>query len=130
MSILYIDDDADDREIFKEAMSVVDAGIICSMAGDGSEGFLVLEGLTIVPDFIFVDVNMPGVGGKQFLGEVKRIRKWSSIPIVMYSTTSHESEMKEYLKLGAFSVLVKPGSFDEVCKLISSVIMKHQVSFS
>ena len=122
MNILYIDDDPEDREIFKEALSRINPEITLNLAADGGEGFTVLEGLTLVPDLIFVDVNMPGIGGKQFLNEAKRIPGLKTVPIIMYSTTSHEKEMKELFRLGASKVLVKPRSFNKVCELISSVI--------
>ena len=131
MNILYIDDDPDDREIFKEALSRINPAIILNTAGDGSEGFSVLESLIVLPDLIFVDVNMPGIGGKQFLNEAKQIPGLRAVPIIMYSTTSHEKEMREFLTLGASKVLVKPHSFDKVCELISSVIKSEsQISIT
>lgn len=53
-----------------------------------------------MPNLIFLDVNMPVMNGKQFLSVIKQIPRLKSIPIIMYSTTSHQEEMKEYFKMG------------------------------
>ena len=51
--VLLIDDDEDDRDIFKEAISVVQPEVHCMAARDGEEGLSLLEALTILPDFLF-----------------------------------------------------------------------------
>src|SRR5688572_30884496 len=67
MTILYIDDDADDREIFMEAVKTISPEIVCYEACDGVEGLVTLHSLVIPPDVIFLDVNMPRMNGKQSL---------------------------------------------------------------
>lgn len=122
MSILYIDDDEEDREIFKEAIEAIDPGIICNVVADGKQGLRTLEELVVVPDFIFVDVNMPIMNGKQFLKELKKTIRLRSIPVIMYSTTSQPSEILEFTQLGAQNFLVKPPSFKLVCEALSGII--------
>lgn len=122
MSILYIDDDEEDREIFKEAIEEIDPGIICNVVADGKQGLRTLEELVVVPDYIFVDVNMPIMNGKQFLKELKKTVRLRSIPVIMYSTTSQPSEIQEFTRLGAQNFLVKPPSFKLVCEALAGVI--------
>jgi CheY-like chemotaxis protein len=124
MSILYIDDDEEDREIFKEALRAIDPSIICNAVSDGKQGLNTLEELVVVPDFIFVDVNMPVMNGKQFLKELKKTVRLRSIPVIMYSTTSQPTEIQEYAKLGAYEFLVKPSSFKKVCEVLANIIGK------
>jgi CheY-like chemotaxis protein len=122
MYILYIDDDLEDREIFSEAISAIDPSYVCNLANDGARGLKALEDLVVMPDFIFVDVNMPVMSGKQFLQEVKKIPRLRSIPLIMYSTTSQQAEMDAYYKMGAYKVLIKANTFQSICELLSSVI--------
>lgn len=75
-----------------------------------------------MPDFIFVDVNMPVMNGRQFLEKVKSTPILRSIPVIMYSTTSFLQERNEYFRLGAKDVLVKPNAFGEICDLLRNVI--------
>jgi CheY-like chemotaxis protein len=122
MNIFYIDDDPEDREFFVEAIEKMDSSYLCSTAKDGLSGLIDLQQLVMMPDFIFVDINMPVMNGKQFLIEIKKIPGLRSIPVIMYSTSCHPNEMQQYLWLGAFRVLVKPNSFDKVHELVSSII--------
>jgi CheY-like chemotaxis protein len=122
MHILYIDDDLEDREIFREAVTEISSSYVCNVANDGSEGLQILQDFVVMPDFIFVDVNMPVMNGRQFLETVKNTPTLRSIPVIMYSTTSYTQERNEYFKLGAQDVLVKPNSFNEICDLLKSVI--------
>ena|SRR5687768_11829043 len=122
MTLLYIDDDAEDREFFKEAVRSIDPSIMCYTAKDGMDGLKELRELIVMPDYIFVDMNMPVMNGRQFLVEIKKQLRLRSIPIVIYSTTSHPVEGKDYLRLGAFKVLVKPCSMEKIAELVRSVI--------
>lgn len=119
---MYIDDDLEDREIFREAIGQISPSYVCNVAADGNQGLKVLQDFVVMPDFIFVDVNMPVMNGKQFLEKVKNTPVLRSIPVIMYSTTSFEQERNEYFKLGAKDVLVKPNTFNEICELLRSVI--------
>jgi CheY-like chemotaxis protein len=122
MHILYIDDDSEDREIFREAISEISSSYVCNVATDGNQGLQILQDFVVMPDFIFVDVNMPVMNGRQFLEKVKGTPTLRSIPVIMYSTTSFAQERIEYFKLGAKDVLVKPNSFSEICELLRNVI--------
>lgn len=119
---MYIDDDAEDREFFKEAVKDIDPTLMCYMAQDGREGLNDLSEMIVMPDFIFVDVNMPIMNGRQFLIEIKKVPRLRSIPLIMYSTTSHCDEIQEFLKLGAYKVLVKPNSLSKIQALVKSVL--------
>jgi CheY-like chemotaxis protein len=122
MHILYIDDDLEDREIFQEAISQIGPEYVCNVVTDGMQGLRALEDLIVMPDFIFVDVNMPVMNGKQFLEKVKTTPRLRSIPVIMYSTTSYAQERSEYFRLGAKAVLIKPNTFHDICDLLRSVI--------
>jgi hypothetical protein len=52
MVLLYIDDDAEDVELFLEAVALVYPGVKCAAAKNGSQGLSVLD--TLLPDYIFI----------------------------------------------------------------------------
>ena len=122
MTILYIDDDSDDREFFREAVRYIDPAVTCHTAKDGIQGLEYLEEMIIMPDFIFLDVNMPIMNGKQFLIEIKQRARLRSIPVVIYSTTNHPVERHDFLTLGAYKVLAKPSSLSSISQLVRSVL--------
>ena len=122
MTILYIDDDPDDREFFREAVHYMDPAIMCHTAEDGAKGLRDLDEMIIMPDFIFLDVNMPIMNGRQFLIEIKICPRLRSVPVVIYSTTNHPGERSDFMKLGAYKVVAKPSSLHSISELIKSVV--------
>jgi len=64
--------------------------------------------LSFIPDFIFIDINMPKMNGIQCLPEIKKLEHLRYSKIVMYSTTSNETIIKKTRQLGADEFLVKP----------------------
>jgi DNA-binding response OmpR family regulator len=125
MIALYIDDDLEDTEIFQEAIRSVDPDVVFYTASDGYEGFRVLEQITVVPDFIFLDVNMPRMNGKDFLTQIKKKVTFRCIPVIMYSTTSHQEEILAYKRMGAYDFIRKPDSFETLRETLKNIIQNR-----
>lgn len=125
MITLYIDDDLEDIEIFHEALLKVYPNAVFYTASDGCEGFKVLEQITIVPDLIFLDVNMPRMNGREFLKQIKEKTTYRSIPVIMYSTTSHQEEIRAFKKLGAYDFIKKPDSFEALQETLKGIMEAH-----
>src|ERR1700685_2258835 len=102
MTILLIDDDEDDRKLFCEAVGEVDREVKCISAVDGQEALLYLSDVAnAVPDFIFLDLRMPGLSGQQCLEEIKKDGRLASVPVIVYTTSRDEKESETLKKLGA-----------------------------
>jgi response regulator RpfG family c-di-GMP phosphodiesterase len=121
MKIFYADDDREDCELFTEALKQIDPEIKSIIAKDGREAMAYLNNTPELPDFIFLDINMPLVDGRQCLVEIKRSNKLRTIPVIMYSTTSDTNEIQEYYKLGAHDFLIKPNNFLTLCDSLDSI---------
>jgi CheY-like chemotaxis protein len=123
MTILLIDDDEDDRKLFFEVTREVDRAITCITAGDGPEGIAYLKDENnILPDFIFLDLKMPGMSGQQCLKEIKQDSRLAPVPVIVYTTSRNVQESIELRKLGAAHFMSKPDSPDEVYYLVSFVL--------
>jgi len=120
-SILIIDDDEDDRSLFSDAVKQVDSALTCHSAKSGPDALGILKG-GLVPDLIFLDLNMPCQDGKQCLGELKKINALKNTPVIMYSTTRRPSDVAETKKMGATHFITKPPLFNDICKAISGVL--------
>jgi CheY-like chemotaxis protein len=114
MTLLYVDDDIEDQEIFQEAVSSINPQVICHLANDGKEALKVLENLIILPQYLFVDINMPVMNGMEFLKEVKQNSLLREIPVIVYSTSNNPKDLDECLKLGAIDFVQKPNSLKKV----------------
>ena len=123
MTILLVDDDADDRQLFFDAVRDVDEAIKCVAAADGSEALLYLNNYNnAVPDFIFLDLRMPGLSGRQCLEEIKRNTRLSAVPVIVYTTSRDEKESVVLKEIGAAHFMSKPVSPDEVYYMVSFVL--------
>lgn len=121
MVVMNVDDDQEDREFFCDALREIDPSITCLIAGSGMEALTLLKQLTIHPDYIFLDINMPMMDGKQCLKMLKAIPEFQSIPIIMYSTSANTNEIRECYKLGAEDFLIKPHSFEKLINDLTSI---------
>src|ERR1043165_5544517 len=105
MTILYADDDSDDCELLVEALGKIDPSIECRMANDGKHALKMLNDFDDLPDYIFLDVNMPVMDGRDCLVELKKDERFKEIPVVIYSTTQNENEISDLYELGAVDFL-------------------------
>lgn len=131
MTILFIDDDPDDRELFCEAaaylndtelVSIVHNKINCMTATNGSGAVELLQNLEAPPALVFMDINMPIMGGKECLQFLKSSERYSGIPVIMLSTTCTEEQVKELKSMGALDCITKPTSFNALVKALSKYI--------
>jgi CheY-like chemotaxis protein len=118
---MYVDDDVEDIEIFCEAIKALDSSIKCLIAQNGKKAMDILHA-ELLPDFIFLDINMPVINGKSILTEIRKNKKFENTPVVMYSTTVNPAEIEEYKKLGANHFLIKHNHFQDLCDALSMIL--------
>lgn len=121
MLILAVDDDVDDCEFFCDAIHEINPSIIVIQARNGEEALRTLHENVLLPDFIFLDINMPLMDGKACLNEIRKDNRFREIPVIMYSTSNNEAEIQHYKTMGA-NFLVKPDNFDSLVKSLSFVL--------
>jgi CheY-like chemotaxis protein len=121
--VLIVDDDSDDREFFCDALHEIDEEIQCICAGNGNEAIAFLTQQTgTVPDYIFLDMNMPRLGGKECLSFIKNNQQLSHIPVIIFSTTRQYDEAEEARQLGAALFLTKPATYSELKRNLSLIL--------
>jgi CheY-like chemotaxis protein len=121
--ILLIDDDADDRELFCEAVAEVDKSINCITATNGEHALKLLSDAgTVIPDFIFLDLNMPRMGGRQCLKQLKKLKHLQQTTMIIYSTSKLPEDEEEARKSGAEYFLTKPDTLDQLKVVIGYVL--------
>jgi CheY-like chemotaxis protein len=110
---LLADDDNDDAELFKEALSTIDPPIDCVHVEDGKSVFqFLMDPANRKPDIIFLDLNMPVMNGWQCLAKLKNDLTFQEIPVIMYSTSSHYRDKEIAKELGALAFFTKPSNFN------------------
>ncbi len=123
--ILIAEDDADDRFLlnaafqengFHDKLHFVENGVELLDFLDGISGGALAGRL---PSFILLDLNMPKKDGREALKEIKQNDFLKKIPVIIFSTTNNEQEMKRCYELGANSYITKPNSFENLIKTIA-----------
>lgn len=124
--ILMIDDDADDRKYFKEALHAIDPAVEFEEAKDGWQALEHLQDTSfLLPDHIFLDLRMPRYKGRLFMQKIKADERLQNIPVIIYTTSEEGDDMKEMQSLGAVRFLSKPSNPDEIYQLILLVLEKQ-----
>lgn len=122
--ILIVDDDADDREIIKDAF----------VAGspDGYEYIFLENGDRLIeylentvqdgiPSLVLLDLNMPGKDGRETLRDLKSDKRYQSIPIIVFTTSSSTRDKITAYDLGANCFISKPDTFNKLVELTHSI---------
>jgi CheY-like chemotaxis protein len=123
MTILLVDDDEDDRKLFIDATKEIDNTITCYSAADGMEALAFLrDDRNEVPDFIFLDLRMPGLSGEETLSEIKQETRIAKVPVIVYTTSRDVQESVKLKKLGAAHFASKPVSEEDVYYMVSFVL--------
>jgi len=122
LHIFLVDDDADDRMLFEEAMNEVDPQAKLSLA-DGCDMLIQLAKIeNDKPDMILLDLNMPGLNGFECLDEIKNKEPFGNIPVIIYSTTANPEQVKKTYNKGATLYMQKPSSYEGIKKLMNKII--------
>ena len=125
MSILYIDDDIEDIEIFRDALIEVNPSIELLTARNGKDALALLGAADQLPKYIVLDINMPGMDGKSCLQEIRKERRFDPISVVIYSTNGFPQDIEQIEALGARFVR-KANSFDDLRVMIRGMVDQTQ----
>ena len=123
ISIAIVDDDADDREIIKDAFEASGKSAECIMLenGDALIDFLTTSPNNGLPSLIMLDLNMPGKDGREALKEIKTNNQLQTIPIIVFSTSSSLKDKQVVYELGANCFITKPDTFNKLVDLAQSI---------
>lgn len=121
--ITLADDDEDDRMFFTDAFEELKINTVVNTVNDGVAlmDFLNAEE-TILPNIIFLDLNMPLKSGIECLKEIKADSKFKDIVIAIYSTSSSEEDIENTFVLGANIYIKKPSHFEKLKDALSEVV--------
>lgn len=123
MNIALADDDVDDRQFFKEAINELELRTKLSLFKDGQElmDYLLLPHI-VLPEIVFLDLNMPVKNGMQCLSEIRSNTKIKELCVAIYSTSSSETDIEETFIKGANIYINKPNNFNDLKKVVDKVL--------
>jgi chemotaxis family two-component system response regulator Rcp1 len=118
LSILLVEDDLADQKLIKTSLKKQKIANDLHIVNNGEEGldFLYHRGGYSsgepLPDLILLDLNMPGMGGKEFLKSVKNDGNLRQIPVIILTTSDSEKDILDSYKLQASGYVNKPVTLD------------------
>lgn len=123
LHLLLADDDIDDCDFFKDAIDEISESIHLNILNNGVELMDFLLGRPVnPPNLIFLDLNMPKKSGMECIAEIKALKQFSDIPIIIYSTSLDHVVVDNIYKMGAHFYIQKPAEFASIKKVIKKVI--------
>ncbi len=129
LTCMLVDDDAEDRTIFCYSLEEADKNSTCLTARNGVEALDKLSTPEVIPDYIFLDLNMPLMGGKECLAEMNKLQHLQHVPVIIYSTSDHQRDIEETKQLGAAHFLTKPYNPDNLTMILKSLFKKEPLPF-
>jgi two-component system KDP operon response regulator KdpE len=115
--ILCIDDEAAIRKLLR--ISLESNGYQVADAATAADGLR--EAVSYKPDVIILDLGLPDMGGDEF---IRRLREWSTVPIIVLTVRESETDKVRVLDAGADDYLTKPFSAAELLARIR-VALRH-----
>lgn len=118
-TILAIDDDVYILRMLRRVMESQELRV--NTASDGEDALIRFAELN--PDLVLLDITMPGIDGYEVS---RRIREFSSVPIIMITARGSEDDIIKGLESGADDYVIKPFSTRELVARIQAALRRAQ----
>jgi CheY-like chemotaxis protein len=108
--VVYADDDIDDIYLVKDSFSLYSKNVELVTFPDGLGALSFLRNMvknSIIPCLIILDINMPGMDGKETLSNIRNFEELKEVPVILFTTSNNPVEKKFAEKYGA-GFITKP----------------------
>jgi CheY-like chemotaxis protein len=127
--ILHIDDNEDDRLLFKRAWQRAGIHLALVSLASGEEAIDHLAGngehadrtMYPIPCLIFLDLKMNGTSGFDVLEWIRSQPELQHLVVILYSSSNHSADVQKGMRLGANAFVSKPSGNDRWVDLLVSV---------
>jgi CheY-like chemotaxis protein len=126
-TILLVEDDPADQKLIKTSLlnQKVANDLHIADCGEDALDYLHHRGEyssgTPRPELILLDLNMPGMGGKEFLRQVKEDERLKQLPVIILTTSESERDIIDSYNLQASGYVNKPVSLDDFKKVMETI---------
>jgi len=125
--ILLVEDDRVDIMTVQRAMKKIDVGNPLHVARTGVEALGMLRGdgfprIEPAPSLILLDLNLPKMGGIEFLKELRADPELKSLPVIVLTSSNEPSDRAAAFQYDVEDYIVKPHSFGEFSNAMSIIL--------
>jgi CheY-like chemotaxis protein len=126
--VVLADDDPDHGFLFQLVLSEVDPSKNLTIVKDGTELMELLD--SYVPDLLFLDLNMPCKNGYECLVEIRQRSELQKLPIVVYSSSTHMTDIQKSYVHKADLYMVKPFNALHLRNALESILQMDWIKNS
>lgn len=119
-NIVLAEDDSDDLDVFKNALSESNPSIHLQTVSNGQDLLSLLN--NYCPDLLFLDLDMPFKNGLECLIEIRSTPSLQYLPVVIFSSTSRQANIQTAYEMGAHLFLVKSPFYRQYIDAIKSTL--------
>lgn len=129
-SILVVDDEPDNFDVIEALLGVGSiplerkATYQLHYAANGQDAITSLDILR--PDLILLDVMMPGIDGIETCRQIKAMKQWKAVPIIMVTALNEKSDLANCIAAGADDFISKPVNTVELRARVQSMLRIKQ----
>ncbi len=121
-----VEDNPGDVDLTAEILASSKVHIEIDVVADGIEALAFLQqqgkyAQARLPDLILLDLNLPGVGGREVLAEIKRHPQLRAIPVVVLTSSDAEQDIARSYELGANCYVTKPVGLEAFQSIVRAV---------
>jgi CheY-like chemotaxis protein len=129
-TVLIVEDSDTDYEIVCWAFRKMPNAPRLLRFSNGELALAYLDGLTSnqaqgpidYPSLVLIDLNLPGIAGVQVLRQIRNSPGTSSLPIVIFSSSSREGDIEQCYRSGANSYVIKPLKLDDMLQTMEIIV--------
>lgn len=124
--VLLVEDDSADIELTQEALLENKFPVNLNAVRSGLDALCYLQQQppfqeAVVPDLIFLDLNLPGMNGKEIIQKIRENVGLRHIPIAVLTTSQAQQDISDSYMLGANCFVSKPNGLDEFNHVIQAL---------
>jgi CheY-like chemotaxis protein len=122
-NIVVVEDDPDDQYLLRRAINEYGHQYNIQFLSDGQEAlnFFSNEKLSEV-SLAIIDLNIPRTSGMKVLEFIKQLPEGNSIPVVIFTTSNFDIEIKQAIALGAIAYMVKPRDYTSLKESVKKIL--------
>ena len=125
--ILLVEDDRVDIMTVQRALKKIDITNPLSVARTGVEALGMLRGdgfprIEPTPSLILLDLNLPKMGGIEFLSELRADPELKNLPVIVLTSSNEPGDRAAAFEYEVNDYIVKPHTFDEFSSAMSMIL--------
>ena len=122
-NIILAEDDEDDQMFFRDALQEISSEIDLHINDNGEELMSALtKECSLIPDIIFLDLNMPIKDGFTCLQEIRVNDKFKNCPVIILTTSNNPEHIELAYQFGANLFVSKPNNFYDLKTTLNTII--------